>query len=389
MAASRPARETALLEAVDYLGVAGDVPRAQGLRNAVAGCEDGPGRSFALATLTASAGRLPEAIDALAQITERPDFATQPVLASRVTSSLAIICAYAGRGVEAVQWARRTLSEAPLEVTVAVTARQALALGLGISGNAGEAVAVLDSLSPSRIAPEPFEAELLATRGSLKLWRDDLLGAVDDLSSVIGWARAGSVPRSLPNAYGSLAEAEYRIGRWDEAQAHADVAVSLARDSDQVWELPFVHAVAAAVHAGRGDTALADQHVAAAASAAELAPLPLSVYHAVVAKASTLAPAGRWPAVVDELQSLRRRVPDGVAELGAQRVGRLQCEALIECERLDEAVGLLDPLERGRGSDGGDVSVVELARLRGLLEQARGDQAGAPSRRSRLAVTPP
>ena len=218
---------------------------------------------------------------------------------------------------------------------------------------------------------------MLATRGSVKLWRDDLLGAVDDLSAVIGWARAGSAPRSLPNAYGSLAEAEYRLGVWDDAQAHVDVAVSLAHDSDQVWELPLVHAVAAFLHAGRGDTALADQHVAAAASAAELAPLPLSVYHAAMARATTLASRGEWTGVADELGPLRERVPAGVAELVATRIGPLQCEALVELERSDEAAALLDRLGRERGSDAGEVTGVELWRLLGRLEQLRGNQAEA------------
>jgi DNA-binding CsgD family transcriptional regulator/tetratricopeptide (TPR) repeat protein len=377
VAAGRAAREQALLEAIDYLGIAGDVPRAQRLREAVAACQDSPRRSFALATLNASAGHLPEAIDALVAVTQRPDFALHPELFGPVTSSLAIICAYAGRGAEAVQWAGRALSEPGADVTVEVTATQARALGLSISGRAAEAVAVLDSVSPSRIAPEPFEAEMLATRGSLKLWRDDLRGAVDDLSAVIGWARAGSAPRSLPNAYGALAEAEYRLGRWEEAQAHADVAVSLARDSDQVWELPFVHAVAAFLHAGRGDAALADEHVAAARHAAALAPLPLSVYYAAIARTAAAAAGADWTAVLDELESLSEHVPKGVAALVAARIGPLRCEALVESERIDEAGALLTGLEAELASSASDVTAVDLARLRGMLEQARGSHADA------------
>ena len=64
-------REGALLRAVDCLGVAGDVPRAQSLRDEVAACRESPRRSFVLATLTASAGRLAEALAALTEVTER------------------------------------------------------------------------------------------------------------------------------------------------------------------------------------------------------------------------------------------------------------------------------------------------------------------------------
>src|SRR4051794_11342449 len=62
-------REGALLRAVDCLGVAGDVPRAQSLRDEVAACRSSPRRSFVLATLTAVAGRLAGAPAAPTSIT--------------------------------------------------------------------------------------------------------------------------------------------------------------------------------------------------------------------------------------------------------------------------------------------------------------------------------
>ena len=49
--ASRKIREAALLRAVECLGVAGDVPRACSLSEAVVACEDSPRRSFILAAV--------------------------------------------------------------------------------------------------------------------------------------------------------------------------------------------------------------------------------------------------------------------------------------------------------------------------------------------------
>ena len=69
-------REAALLHAVDCLGVAGDVPRAQSLRDEVAACRASPRRSFVLATLTASAGRLAEALGGARRGHGRPEFGT-------------------------------------------------------------------------------------------------------------------------------------------------------------------------------------------------------------------------------------------------------------------------------------------------------------------------
>jgi DNA-binding CsgD family transcriptional regulator/tetratricopeptide (TPR) repeat protein len=376
VAESRGAREAALLQAVDYLGVAGDVPRAQGLRAAVAGCSDSPRRSLTLATLTASAGHLPESIRALLEVTQRPDFLEHAELFGPATSSLAIICAYAGRGSEAIAWARRALSEQPPTATVEVTAKQALALGLAISGRAAEGVAALDSLSASRIAPEPFEAEMLATRGSLKVWCDDLLGGVDDLSAVIRWSRAGTMPRSLPHAYSSLAQAEYRLGRWDDGQTHADLAVSLAQDLDQVWELPFAHSIVSFFHAGRGDWMLAEEHVDAAQRATGIAPLPVSVYHAAIARSNLAAVRGDWATVIGELELLGAAVPAEVAPTVASRSWGIRCEALINAGRIGEAAAVLAPLHDDAHDRAGVVEV-DLWRLRGSLDHARGNDAGA------------
>jgi len=371
IAASRAAREEALLRAVDCLGVAGDVPRAHGLRGAVVACSDSPRRSFILGVLAASAGRLPEAIVALREVTARPDFQAHPELFGPVTSSLAIICAYAGEGAEAITWALRALDTEQPAVTVELTAKQALALGLSITGRGGDAVAVLQSLSPTRIVPKPYEAELLATRGNLKAWCGDPLGAVEDLSAVIRSSRTGSVPRSLPNAYSSLAEVEYRLGRWADGSAHADLAVSLAQDSDQVWELPFAHAVASFFHAGRGDWTIAGEHIEAAHRASDAAPLPLSAFYACLASARLASLRDDWDAALAALALIRSGLAGPVTTTLGRRTWELETEALLAAGRVEEAARVL---ERSGSEllDSGDATArVQLWRLRGMLEHAR------------------
>jgi DNA-binding NarL/FixJ family response regulator len=359
VAGSRPVREAALLRAVDCLGIAGDVPRAQRLREAVIACGDSPRRSFALATLTASAGHLPEALAALRSVVERPDFALQPELAGPVFSSLAMVSAYAGDGAEAIAWARRALAGADLIATVEVTAKQALALGLALTGVAAEGVALLDSLSAFRLEPEPFEGELMATRANLKASCGDLEGAVEDLTAVIRWSQAGTPLRSLPNAYGTLAEAEYRLGRWDAGLAHADVAISLAEDRDQVWELAFAHAVASFFHAGRGNRRVAAEHVAAARRAVDAAPLPVSVHYTSLAAAHLAWVDEDWDGVLAAL---------GEGDLGERAWKLLAAEALLRLGRLDRAAEALAELDQA-GRNG--VLGVELCRLRGALALAR------------------
>lgn len=373
VADSRQLREAALLRAVECLSVAGDVPRAHGLRDAVISCSDSPWRSFVLGALTASAGHLSEAEEALRGVIGRPDFARHPELFGPVISSLAIVCAYAGRGADAIAWARRALDVEESTATVEVTAKQALALGLAMSGQGPDGIELLDSLSPARIDPQPFEAELMATRGNLKAWCGDFGGAVEDLSAVTRWSRAGTPLRSLPNAYGSLAEAEYHLGRWDDGLIHADVAVSLAQDSDQLWELPFVHAVTSFFHADRGDWSFATEHVEAANRAVLLAPLPVSIYYACVAAAHLARVRGDWDAVLLALA----RLDDGPIEAIATNLGHrarelLAAEAMLGTRRLEDARRIVNELEAALGGSDHHGIHVEIWRLRGALEHARG-----------------
>src|SRR5207253_1250812 len=101
-AASDDAREAALLRAVECLQLAGEVPRAQALRDAVLACNDGPHKSFIVALLTAFAGNLADAGVALRELAERPDTAATPGLPGRVSAVLSVIYGYLGAGDEAV-----------------------------------------------------------------------------------------------------------------------------------------------------------------------------------------------------------------------------------------------------------------------------------------------
>jgi DNA-binding CsgD family transcriptional regulator len=365
IAADRELGERALLRAVDALGLAGDVPRARELREAVEGCADSPRRSFALGCMIASQdGRLDESVQRLLAVTRRRDLADDPELTGPLTSSLAIVCAYAGRGAEAIEWARRTLSEPMPAPAVALTARQGLALGLAQCGRERDAIEALAAPSLSQAKPPPFDVELVITRGAIKAQAGDLRGAVDDLAAVIGWSRAGVASRGLPNAYASLAEAEYRLGRWQHGAAHAELAVSLARDSDQVWELPFAHATASLFDVGRGEWPGAEQHAQDAASAAQLAPLPVAVFSARVAAANLACARSEPQRALELLAALWDELPAAVVPAFRRRTYELEVEALLRAGRVDQAGELLDRCE---------ADAAAWWRLSAVLAHARGD----------------
>jgi DNA-binding CsgD family transcriptional regulator len=378
IAATSEMRDATLLRAVECLVLAGELPRALGLRDAVLSCSDGPNKSFIVAALTLAMGRPTEAAAVLREILERPDFTDEEELFGSVSASLAIVSAILGRGDDAVAWARRALDRSGSPATTEVVAKQALTWGLSTQGRGEDAVAELASVSSAKIRPEPFEAELLTARGNHKAWWGDSLGAIEDLSAVIRWSREGTPLGNLPNAYGALAEVEYRIGRWDDGLKHAEVAVSLAEDTDRTWELPFVHAVASYLHAGRGSWRLAAEHAGAARRVAEVVPVPLSRYYRSVAAANLACVREDWSAVLDELASMRRPpIAIGMASFAQRVPWLLQAEAMIRTDRLKEAARVLDEVEWAMDDGPGDLARVDLWRLRGAMEHARGRPAKA------------
>src|SRR5689334_22136589 len=102
------------------------------------------------------------------------------------------------------------------------------------------------------------------------MWADDLAGARVDCTHAIRLGRASGLPSYVLTAAVYLAEAEYRLGEWDDAAVHGDLAVSPVEDTDQLWYRAFAHGIAALVWAARGGWSVAETHVAAARTAAEL-----------------------------------------------------------------------------------------------------------------------
>ncbi|HEY1711962.1 MAG TPA: AAA family ATPase [Solirubrobacteraceae bacterium] len=379
IAADRSRSERALLRAVECTLLAGDVPAAISRRDDVLRCADSPQRSFTVGILAAAEGRLAEAADLFREVVARPDFALHPELEGPLASSLALVYALLGRVEEATAWAQRTIDGPGSAPTVRVTARQAKAISLGMAGRAQEAIADLDELSAAHIDPAPFEPDLTAIRGTMKLWWGDLAGATEDLEAVLRWSRAGAPVRSLPNAYSSLAVADYHLGRWVQGAAHAEMGVELGEDATRMWDLPTMHAVRAHLAAGRGQWDLAEVHVAAAAQAAARAPLPLCIYWATLAAAQLAWVRTEWPTVLATLSPVvaSRRV-DASAGMGFRVPRLMHAEALIATDRLDEAQEALAGIQLGVTAES-DVSRTEVWRLRGELARAgeRSEEAAA------------
>ena len=91
----------------------------------------------------------------------------------------------------------------------------------------------------------------LVARGIIRLWTDDLAGSRADFAEVIGREQVGE-PFRLSQAVGFMGEAAFRMGLFDQAIEHTELAVSLATEAERAWELPMLHGLAALPRAARG-----------------------------------------------------------------------------------------------------------------------------------------
>ncbi|HEX4818038.1 MAG TPA: AAA family ATPase [Nonomuraea sp.] len=244
--------------------------------------------------------------------------------------------------------------------------------GLGMAGRGKEGLALTAGLPPAAQAAGN-EADALLGRGMLRLWADDLAGAHDDLLGLLAAGEERSVPVRLLVATG-LAQAEYRLGRWDEAAAHAELGASTADDFGQAWLAGYAHAVAALVPAARGEWDRALAHVRAARAACHPDNVPAQV-STVAADALTATARADHEGVVAALMPLTRA---GLSdEPAVVRWRALLADALVNLGRLEEAGKVLPrcepPARRGERRS----ALAAAARARAGLLAARHEPAEA------------
>jgi DNA-binding CsgD family transcriptional regulator len=377
LSTGRATGEDRLLRAVELLLVAGDAGAHWHLED-VRRCQDGFHKRFIISVLTAASGQLGEATAQLERLLNDAMLPRDPAVFARAAGSLALFYSMHGRAPAAIAWATRVLDAAEDDLIADLTARQALASALAMSGRIPDALGLLASLSPSKMIPGPFEPELLTTRGSLKASVGDFPGAVADLGAVVRWSRSGAHLRSLPDAYAALAHAEYGLGAWDDAAAHGELAVSLARDLGHLWFLAHAHKAAADIYSARGDWQPATEHVAGARQAARQMDVPGEIASACISEATLAWAQGSWEAVLSALVPLREHDLGLLTGSFDPITWRLcQAEALLNLGQLDRAARTLD--DAAAASAQAPAMSVGIHRLRGGLAVAQGrpDEARA------------
>jgi DNA-binding CsgD family transcriptional regulator len=329
-------------------------------------------RNYVLARLALMAGELDECEALLQDAWRRCDPAADPVLGARVAGQFAMLHPAHMRGGDSAEWAERALRLAP-DQTATDTMRYSRLAGLAMSGQAAPVLASLTSLPDPSVA-SAAELEELLGRGNLRLCIDDLDGALRDLGGVLA-ASHGRSANFRWVAAAHLGVAEFRAGRWDDAQAHGELALSIATDADQGHVALFCHHVAMLVPAARGEWDTAEAHLPLQEAAATSG-FATAVAVAAASRAHLARARGDPEAVVAAFEPLLRPQLRQVME--APGVGwwlGVLVDALVTVGERERAEVLLGRYEAWVAERGLPSALAAVGQGRGTLAAACGDDA--------------
>jgi DNA-binding CsgD family transcriptional regulator len=219
----------------------------------------------------------------------------------------------------------------------------------------------------------PGHADGLMGRGTLRLWADDPAGARQDLLPVAETClRHGPLETGMFAAV-HLADAEWRLGLWDDALVHGEAAISAAAQALHGWFAAQADAVAALPLITRGDWDAAEAHVRAAVTAAKRVGYGHGTLWTIVARARLADARGDAHRVVSTLTPLLGfTAADGVDHPSIHSWRELLGVALVALGRASEAGDHAAALEQQAQRLDLRSARARALRLRGLVEAATG-----------------
>jgi ATP/maltotriose-dependent transcriptional regulator MalT len=284
-----------------------------------------------------------------------------------------VIC---GKPDEALVWAERAIERTATSPELQTMALTAQAYGLAAAGRGSEGLDVLDFLPEA--GDDVSETDALIMRGMLKVYVDDLPGAIVDLGFAAARLRIG-MPATYPGpCLSHLSDAYFRRGNWDAAVTYAQLAVALAQDADRPLDLARAHARGAEIYSRQGQWTLARSHAKASREAADRFPQVLPVANATMAAVALAAARGDLNGVLQATEPLRATGRLGVGGLPGMFNWRgTEVDSLIGLGALREAQSAIEEFEEAVPHAGLASAELTLARCRGNLATARHDDVGA------------
>lgn len=329
-------------------------------------------RSLALGLLARECGHVAEARSLLSEALDLAMAADDDVLRERSAIALAVLDVRIDEGAAAVDVLRHAdHSSDPERATDVLTTR---AIGLSQRDDLPAALALL-RVVPTGSPGAPWDADLLAVRGMLRLFNGELRQALADLDGAVDLAHLWRPSTNASRTYALRSVIRFYLGDWDGAAVDAAAALTLADAEAQAWSVPVARAVSSAVPANRGQWQVAVEHLELAKEAATV--LRSAQIAETVARCETgLALARRnYEEVLEICEPLHS--PEHLERHSSARSYRWVIQATIvacvELNRLDEAERDLCRYQSmlARWPTGPIPS--RLGWLQGRLAEARGD----------------
>ena len=172
----------------------------------------------------------------------------------------------------------------------------------------------LQAMLPSRSVPVAV--------GLYWLWIEDFERAHATFDMLIRTARADGAMIQLPYAHTAMSGAEFDLGRWPSAYAHALQAFDLAQQTEQPWEVSYARSILTRIEGAIGRLDSGREHGRRALEAAEASGGGL-IPTAGTALGLLELGAGRYEQAIERLEATGRIcVERGVLHPGVLLLGR-------------------------------------------------------------------
>lgn len=224
------------------------------------------------------------------------------------------------------------------------------------------------------LADLPVTTGARLIRGEVLLFTGEPLAARTELMLAVGAARAADAGPDIQEALAHAAIAEFQLGRWSDARAHALSAIEFEASTGNHNQAALAHAVLAMIAAACGNRDEAMARSRAADTAASRWWVPQTLGMAALARAAVAS-------AFDDHDGVLAATAIFTGSLLEEQAGRsgyawwrpLEVRALVGVGRLDDARRVLDRIESESSAPvfGGPGD------LRALIEDASGDVAEA------------
>ncbi|NYD34390.1 AAA family ATPase [Actinomycetospora corticicola] len=243
LAGSGVDREALLLDAAVRLVLAGSLARLRGIEAALRGARPCGARDLALGTLAFETGDPDAHVPLAAALADEEADAPVRALAALKLGAHHVLH---GRGTRAVEVAARVgaLTDDP---GLTEGARALEVVGSALRWGPDTALDVLGDRLDGVYGPDLF-----VICGRLHLAAGDPAAAYRRLHQGLDRIRAGSATTMGRLVHLFLAEAAFRTGRWDEAEAEARVGATASREAGSAWIAPAARGMWSVVRAARG-----------------------------------------------------------------------------------------------------------------------------------------